>query len=119
MLTVTVLFPAVSGLKVTASEHVPPAGIEPGQVPIVKSAALAPIFEMPLMVIATALGLVTVMFTGVDTDPVRVLGKFTVAGASVSAAGTVPLPVSAEVFGVLAAFEFTERTPFCIPPLEG
>lgn len=119
MLTAAVLFPAVRGLKVTESAHVPPAAIEPGHVPTVKSAALTPINEIPLIVMATALGLVTVMFTGSDKDPVRVFEKFTVAGASVSDAGTVPLPVSAEVFGLLVAFEATDRKPFCIPPLEG
>lgn len=119
MFTVAVLLPAVRGLKVTLSEQVPPAGIDPGQVPMPKSTALAPINVIPLIVTAMALGFVTVMVTGSDEDPVRVLGKFTVGGEKTKDAGVAPVPVRTDVFGVLAAFEFTDRTPLCGPPPEG
>ena len=74
---------------------------------------------MPFMVIAMAFGFVTVTLTGLEDVFTRVSTKFTVAGESDSPTGVTPVPVSVEVFGLLAAFEVTVSNPDCVPDPDG
>ena len=113
---------AEAGVKVTEMPQLAPAASAPPQVVVsAKSAGLAPVMVMLLMVRVALPGFDSVIDCAVAVVPTVVLGKGRLVGLSKACgnSGAVPVLLSVAVCGVLAALSVTETVAEKLAALVG